>query len=125
MLRAVPAHSPGRQEGSSEPLLGGGWMGGALSLLLRTLLNVTLTVNNLVISYAAAGSVAALRCESLCVQTAAEDWWEQVEVGAPACLLMNMYINISLQWTVLHVAVHMAAAVYAESFTWENLYAEN
>lgn len=77
-------HAAGKGEGSTEPLLGGGWVGGALNLLLRTLLNATLTINSLIVKYAAGSSVATLRCGALCVVTGADDWWEQVEVGG-AC----------------------------------------
>ncbi|CAL8468704.1 g8244 [Coccomyxa elongata] len=56
-------------EGSNEPFLGGGWMGSLANMLMRTLLNVTVKVNNLVMKYATPTVMATLTCDSLQVKT--------------------------------------------------------
>ncbi|BDA43314.1 probable vacuolar protein sorting-associated protein 13B [Coccomyxa sp. Obi] len=56
-------------EGGNEPFLGGGWMGSLANLLMRTLLNVTVKVNNIVVKYAMPTVMATLTCDSLQVKT--------------------------------------------------------
>jgi len=61
--------SPGITD-SNESFLGGGWMGPLANLLMRTLLNVTIKVNNIVVKYVAPTTVATLTCKSVRVRTA-------------------------------------------------------
>ncbi|KAK9830052.1 hypothetical protein WJX72_009438 [[Myrmecia] bisecta] len=60
----------------TSDLLGstGGWMGSFTSMLLRTLFNISVTVNNVVVKYLAPTSVATLTCQSIHAYTAADNW---------------------------------------------------
>jgi hypothetical protein len=73
--------SPIETKDSDEPFLGGGWMGSLANLLMRTLLNVTIKVNNIVVKYKTPTTVATLTCESLHVTTADDLRLENSKVG--------------------------------------------
>ena len=55
-------------------------MGSLTNLLLRTLFNVSISVNNLVVKYLAPTSVATLTCQSIVMRTAADGWQAGLEV---------------------------------------------
>ncbi|KAK9844032.1 hypothetical protein WJX81_002459 [Elliptochloris bilobata] len=76
------------QEGSAaeDPgLLPGGWMGSLTALLLRTLFDTTLALNNVVVKLAAPAAVATLTCQSLSVSTCRDAWRQALE--RPECWL--------------------------------------
>lgn len=60
---------PGSKD-TNDSFLGGAWMGPLANLLMRTLLNVTIKVNNIVVKCVAPTTLATLTCKSVCVRTA-------------------------------------------------------
>lgn len=76
-------------------LASGGWMGSLTALLLRTLLDTALTVNNLVVKLLTPAAPATLTCRSLCIATCRDAWRDALQVhpdcrtpGAAACACM-------------------------------------
>ena len=72
----------GRSE-AAEPLLGGGWMGTLTNLLLRTLLDVSVTVSNTVIKLCMPHASANLTCQHMQLSTGAGDWKADLQVIHP------------------------------------------
>ena len=60
-------------------------MGSITSLLLRTLFNVSVTVNNLVVKFVTPRAVATLTCQSIHLQTAADGWRAKLVVRSCTC----------------------------------------
>ena len=61
-------------------MLPGSWMGSLTALLLRTLFDTALTVNNVVVKLAAPAALATLTCQSLGVSTCRDGWREALQV---------------------------------------------
>lgn len=61
-------------------MLPGGWMGSLTALLLRTLFDTTLAVNNVVVKLAAPAAVATLTCQSAGVSTCRDGWRGALQV---------------------------------------------
>ena len=61
-------------------MLPGGWMGSLTALLLRTLFDTTLAVNNVVVKLAAPAAVATLTCQSASVSTCRDGWRAALQV---------------------------------------------
>ena len=60
-------------------------MGSLTSMLMHTLFNVTVTINNLIVKLAAGGTMATLTCKSIMACTPDDGWQEELEV-LPALL---------------------------------------
>ncbi len=56
-------------------------MGSLANMLMRTLLNVTIKVNNIVVKYKTPATLATLTCKYLHVKTADDLRLENLEVG--------------------------------------------
>ena len=67
----------------AEPLLSGGWMGSLTNLLLRTLLDVSVSVSNAVVKLHAHQTAATLMSKRVHIITAAGDWLSDLEVRQP------------------------------------------
>lgn len=67
-------------QADQEDAAGSGWLGSFTSLLLHTLFNVSIKVNNVVVKYLAPTSVATLTCQSFHISTATDAWQTQVRV---------------------------------------------
>lgn len=65
---------------ASEPLLGGGWMGSLTNLLLKTLLDVSVTVSNTVVKLRTPHAAANLTSQYIQMSTAAGDWKADLQV---------------------------------------------
>lgn len=70
----------GRSE-QVEPLLSGGWMGSLTNLLLRTLLDVSVSISNAVVKLQACQTAATLMSRRIHIITAAGDWLSDLEVS--------------------------------------------
>ena len=68
------------QSEAAEPLLGGGWMGTLTNLLLRTLLDVSVTVSDTVIRLCTPDTSATLTSQHMQLSTAAGDWKAGLQV---------------------------------------------
>ena len=79
---AVTGHSE-----AAEPLLGGGWMGTLTNLLLRTLLDVSVTVSNTVVKLCTPHESAILTSQHMQLSTAAGDWKAGLQVNVQSNLL--------------------------------------
>ena len=60
-------------------------MGSLTSMLMHTLFNVTVTINNLIVKLAAGNTMATLTCKSIMACTPDDGWQEELEV-LPAAL---------------------------------------
>ena len=60
-------------------------MGSITSLLLRTLFNVSVTVNNLVVKLLTPTAVATLTCQSIHLHTATDGWQAKLVVRTCTC----------------------------------------
>eukprot|EP00891_Asterochloris_glomerata_P001395 jgi/Astpho2/1395/Aster-x0059 len=54
-------------------------MGSLTSMLMHTLFNVTVTINNLIVKLAAGGTMATLTCKSIMACTSEDGWQEELE----------------------------------------------
>ena len=76
---------------ASEPLLSGGWMGSLTHLLLRTLLDVSVSVANTVVKLHAPHATASLACRHISLSTDGGDWRLDLQVDAVSSLLSYPY----------------------------------
>ena len=60
-------------------------MGSLTSMLMHTLFNVNVTINNVIVKLAAGGTMATLTCKSIMACTPDDGWQEELEV-LPALL---------------------------------------
>lgn len=56
-------------------------MGSITSLLLRTLFNVSVAIQNVVIKYVTAEAVATMTCHSIEMNTASDNWQADLKVS--------------------------------------------
>ena len=95
--RAIAGHPE-----QAEPLLSGGWMGSLTNLLLRTLLDVSVSISNAVVKLHARQTAATLMSKHIHIITAAGDWLSEVEVDqGHSRLLAHMSAGGRLQYKLI------------------------
>ena len=83
-------------------------MGSLTSLLLRTLFDTQVTVNNVVVKYITPETVATFTCQSITAATATDDWRDlyQVHQRCQHITLCCCYINAGRHALHLHCMLH-------------------
>ena len=67
-------------------------MGSLTSMLMHTLFNVNVTINNLIVKLAAGGTMATLTCKSIMACTPDDGWQRELEVlPALLCCLKSIF----------------------------------
>ena len=74
-----------------EPLLSGGWLGSLTNLLLRTLLDVSVSVSNAVVKLQAHQTAATLMSKRIHIITAAGDWLSDLGVSPNSSLVCMLH----------------------------------
>ena len=77
----------------AEPLLSGSWMGSLTNLLLRTLLDVSVSISNAVVKLHARQTAAILMSKRIHIISAAGDWLSDLEVSPPT--IVSAYCHVS------------------------------
>ena len=67
--------------GSNQDTQSSSWLGSITSLLLRTLFNVSIVVQNVVVKHLGRTEVATLTCHSIQMHTATDGWQATVDVS--------------------------------------------
>ena len=77
------------------------WLGSITSILVRTLFDTKLSVNNLVVTFVGAAFTSTLTCQSICIQTASSAWRK----GLAVCINSVVFSSFAVTMSRLHPLV--------------------